>query len=221
MDAGLVREGAEACDGVVERDRDLDSVGDQVLDLPQHGQVVLALGVLGVGDHHARNEATEGRDAVALANAEHRGVDVGRAGLEGAVGVGDGAARVVVEVALDVARHDAAEGADEVVDLARVGAPDRVGDTDAVDADLVDGAVDRQEVDEVRAERVLGREADLDALALDELDDLDGRLDDVRDVLAVRVLAEERRRANDDVDAVNACKVEQGERVRSRTGAIA
>lgn len=52
------------------------------------------------------------------------------------------ASRVVVEVAFNVARDDTAKGADELVHLARVGTTDRVGDTDAVDANLVDGAVD-------------------------------------------------------------------------------
>jgi len=38
-------------------------------------------------------------------------------GLEGAVGVGNGASGVVVEMALDVAADDTAESPDEVVDL--------------------------------------------------------------------------------------------------------
>lgn len=70
---------------------------------------------------------------------------------------------VVVQVDLNVALNDATERADEVVDLARVGAADGVSDTDTVDTDLVDGLVDGEEVDEVGAERVLRRETDLDA----------------------------------------------------------
>jgi hypothetical protein len=76
-----------------------------------------------------------------------------------------------VEVRLDVARDDAAERADELVDLARVRAADRVGNADPVDADLVDGPVEVEQVDKVGPERVLGRETDLDALGLDVLDD--------------------------------------------------
>lgn len=90
-----------------------------------------------------------------------------------------------MEVALDVARDDTTEGTDEIVNLTRVGASDSVGDSNTVDTDLVDGAVDGEEVDEVGAEGILGREANLDSLGLDKLDDLDGRLDDVGDVLAV------------------------------------
>lgn len=173
-------------------------------------------------------------NTVALSDSENGRVDVGGSGLEGAERVGNGcggrksapapprarrpeltASRVVVEVALDVAADDAPQGADEVVNLPRVGASDGVGDTDAVHADLVDGAVDAEEVDEVGPERVLGREADLDALRLDKLDDLDGGLDDVGNVLAVRVLAEEGRGADDDVDSVNTCtraRTESGQR---------
>ena len=54
-----------------------------------------------------------------------------------------------MEVNLDVARDDTAEGADEVIDLAGVGATDGVGDTDTVDTDAVDGLVNREEVDQV------------------------------------------------------------------------
>lgn len=45
-----------------------------------------------------------------------------------------------------------------VVDLAGRGAADSVGDADAVDAGLVDGAVERQQVDQVGAERVFARD---------------------------------------------------------------
>lgn len=54
-----------------------------------------------------------------------------------------------MEMALDVTRDNTAKGAHEVVDLARVGATDSVGDTDTVDTDLVDSAVNGQQVDEV------------------------------------------------------------------------
>ncbi len=51
-------------------------------------------------------------------------------------------ARVIVQMDLDVAAHHSAERAYEVVHLAWVGAADSVSDTDAVDANLVDGLVD-------------------------------------------------------------------------------
>ena len=41
-------------------------------------------------------------------------------------------------------------------------------------------------------------------LALDEVDDLDGSLGDVRHVLAMRKLTKERGRSNDDVNTINA-----------------
>ena len=60
-----------------------------------------------------------------------------------------------MQVDLDIAADDAAERADEVVHLSWVRAPNGVRNTDTVDADLVDGLVDREEVDEVGAEGVL------------------------------------------------------------------
>lgn len=81
-----------------------------------------------------------------------------------------------MEVGLDVAANNAAQSADEVVDLAGSGATDGVGNTDTVDANLVDGAVDGEEIDEVGTERILRRETDLKTLGLDEVDDLNGSL---------------------------------------------
>ena len=108
-----------------------------------------------------------------------------------------------MQVDLDIAAHNATECADEIVNLTRVGATDGISDTNAVNADLVDGLVDREQVDEVGAEGVLGGEADFDTLGLDELNDLDGCLGDVGHVLAVREFAEERGCPDNDVDTVN------------------
>ena len=117
MDTGLVGEGRETGDVVVEGDVDLDRVGDQVLNGLELVEVVLALDVVAVGDNHAGHETTERSDTVTLTDTDDRSVDVGGTGLEGTVGVGDGAARVVVEVALDVAADNTAERSYEVVDL--------------------------------------------------------------------------------------------------------
>lgn len=95
VDAGLVGEGAEAGDGVVEGDvlagvvstwdhgtretgrawlpgnggvtYDLDGVGDKGLELLELVQLVAGLDVVGGGHDHAGHEATQGGDAVALA----------------------------------------------------------------------------------------------------------------------------------------------------------
>ena len=85
------------------------------------------------------------------------------------MGVGDGAARVVVEMRLDIAAHDAAQGPDQLVHLAGGGHADGVRDTDAVHANPVDGLVKGEEVDKVGAEGVLGGEADLAALAVSKV----------------------------------------------------
>jgi len=180
VDTGLVGEGGETGNVVVEGNVDLDRVGDEILDGLELVQVVLALDVIAVGDNHAGHQATQRSDTVALTDSDDRGVDVSGTGLEGTVCVCNGAARVVVEVALDVAADDAAQGSDQVVDLAGGGTADGVGDTDSVDADLVDGSVEREKVDQVGSERVLGRESDFEALGLDELDDLDGSVLEIR-----------------------------------------
>lgn len=114
-----------------------------------------------------------------------------------------------MEVALDVTAHNTPERPDEVVHLPGVRTSDSVGDSDTVNTYLVNSTVDAEEVDEVGPEGVLGREADFDALRLDELDDLDSRLDNIGNVLAVGVLAEEGGGADDDVNTVDACEREK------------
>ena len=70
VDAGLVGEGAEARDGVVEGRVDLDGLGDHILDLLEHVELVLALDIVGAGHDHAGEQAAERGDAVTLTNCE-------------------------------------------------------------------------------------------------------------------------------------------------------
>lgn len=70
VDTGLVGEGGETGDVVVEGDVDLDRVGDQVLNGLELVQVVLALDVVAVGDDHAGHETTERGDTVTLTDAD-------------------------------------------------------------------------------------------------------------------------------------------------------
>jgi len=101
---------------------------------------------------------------------------------------------------LDVAADVMPELDGERVALPRRRDPDGVGDADPVHAHLVDGLIDPQEVALGRAEAVLAREADLLPVVLDELDDPARLDDDLVDALAVREVAEERRRPEEDVD---------------------
>ena len=110
---------------------------------------------------------------------------------------------IVVQMDLNITSHDATESPHEVIYLSWVGTTDGIRDTYTIDTDLVDGLVDREEVDKVGAEGVLGREANFNVLGLDKVDDLDGSLSDVGHVLDVRKLAEEGGSADDDVDTVD------------------
>jgi len=99
---GLVVEGVLAGHEVVVRDIDRHHARDHLVELLEHAQVVLLLDGRGIVRVHARDEATERRDAVALADAEDARVDVRRATLEDRVAVRDCAPGVVVTVEFDV-----------------------------------------------------------------------------------------------------------------------
>lgn len=128
VDAGLMGEGAEPGDVVVEGDVDLDGLRDEILQVSELVQFVLAHDVVAVGDNHAGHKTAERGDAVPLSDAQHGGVDVGRPGLERTVGVRDGAPSVVVEMCLNIARDDTPQGTDEIVDLSRRRTSNGVGD---------------------------------------------------------------------------------------------
>lgn len=70
VDTGLVGEGGETGDVVVEGNVDLDRVGDQVLNGLELVQVVLALDVVAVGDDHAGHETAKRGDTVTLTDAD-------------------------------------------------------------------------------------------------------------------------------------------------------
>ena len=60
VDAGLVGEGAEACDGVVERHVDLHGLGHHIFDLLELVQLVLGRDIVVVLDDHASEQPTKG-----------------------------------------------------------------------------------------------------------------------------------------------------------------
>ena len=91
-------------------------------------------------------------------------VNVGRAGLERSVCVGDGHTCIVVQMYFDIAGDNAAKGANELVNLARICATDGIGDADTIDSNFIYRLVNRKEVHEIGAEGILRREADFDAL---------------------------------------------------------
>jgi hypothetical protein len=86
VDTGLVGEGAPTGDVVVEGDLDLDGLGDQVLDLSEHAQVVLGLDGLGVGSVHSGDETTERGDTVSLSDTELDALDEEREGASNVSG---------------------------------------------------------------------------------------------------------------------------------------
>lgn len=129
VDTSLVGEGAETSDVVVEGNVDLDSLGDQVLEILQLVELVLAQDIVTVGDDHAGHETSERSDTIALANTEDASVDMRSTGLESAVCVGNSTASVVVEVGLNIAGNNAAESSDQVVDLSGAGTAYGIGNT--------------------------------------------------------------------------------------------
>jgi hypothetical protein len=97
VDTGLVREGTETSDVVVEGDVHFDIAGHQVLDLLELFEVVFLHDVVAVNGHHSGHQTPKRRDSIPLADTEHRSVNVRRACLQSAEGIGDSAARVVLD----------------------------------------------------------------------------------------------------------------------------
>jgi hypothetical protein len=185
-----VGESAETSDVVVEGNVDFNGSGNKILNVLELLELVLALDVFAVGDHHTGHETTKGSDTVTLTDTKDRGIDVSGTSLQGAVSVSDGTPGVIVEVSFNVTANNTSQHTDEFVNLTRRSAADSVGDTNTVNADLVDSGINGQQVNEVRTEGVLAGEPDLNALGLDEFDDFNGGVLDIGHVLAVGVLPE-------------------------------
>ena len=94
VNAGLVGEGAEASDRVVERRVDLYGLGNHIFNLVEelvkaqiriiplthllyHVEFVLALDVVWAGNNHPRHESTKRSNTVTLSNPKHTGIDMG------------------------------------------------------------------------------------------------------------------------------------------------
>ena len=108
---------------------------------------------------------------------------------------------------LNVTRDDTPKRPDEFINLPWVGATNCISDADSVHTNPVHGLIDRQEIHKIRAERILWWKSNFDTLGFDKCDDLNGRLGNVSHVLSMRKLTEERRCADDDVDAVNTLRI--------------
>lgn len=124
-------------------------------------------------------------------------------GFQGTVCIRNGHTRIIVEMYFNVTTNDTAKSAHKLVHLTWVRTTDGIRNTDTVNANLVDGLVYAEEIDEVGAEGILCRETDFDTLGLDEVDDLDRSLCDVSHILAMREFTQEGRCANDNIDAIN------------------
>src|SRR5882762_2633885 len=179
--AGLVVEGVLAGHEVVVRDLDPDEGGDELVEVTELRKVIFLADRRGVVGVHPRDEAAERRDPVALADAEHARVDVGRPALEDRIAVGDRASGVVVTVELDVATHVVAELDRERIALPRGRDADRVRDTDAVHAHPVHGRVHLEEIALGRAKAVLAGKTDFLPVVANESDHLARVFDDLVD----------------------------------------
>ncbi|EEQ40972.1 homocitrate synthase, mitochondrial precursor [Clavispora lusitaniae ATCC 42720] len=204
MDTSLVGEGTETGDGVVEWDVHSNSISHQVLQVTQLVQLVLGQDIVTVSRDHTGHQGTQRRDTVSLTNAQNGNVNQLGSSLQSRVRIGNGTASVVVEVALNVTRHDRLQSLDQVVHSSWVGTSNSVGNTNSVDTNLVDSLVNVQQINNVRTERVFGRETNLNALGLDKLNHLNGRLSNVVHVLAVRISSQESRCANNNINTVHA-----------------
>ena len=203
MHPGLVMEGGVAGDRGIEGDVDPDHVGDHPVELGQDLEPVVRH-QLGMDTEQPGDHAAERDDAIALADPQDGGIDVGGSRLERRECIGDGAARVVVGMELDVAVDRLAHHRDHLEDLVRRGDPDGVGQPDPLRVEPVDRLVDAQQVTRFRSKRVLAAEANLQSLRLDVAHDFGTGLDDLVNRLAARERPHGGRGAEQDVDAVGA-----------------
>lgn len=108
-----------------------------------------------------------------------------------------------MEMHLNITPNYASQRPYQVVHLPRVGTANGIGDAHPVYTNFIHRMVDREQIDEVGAERFLRGETDFDVPGLNKLDDFDRGFRNVGHVLAVREFAQGGG-AHYDVDAVDA-----------------
>ena len=73
---------------------------------------------------------------------EDRCIYMGSPGFEGTVRIRDRTASIIVKVSFNIAAYDATKCSDKVIHLSWRSAPNSVCDTDSIDTNFVDSAVD-------------------------------------------------------------------------------
>ena len=163
MDAGLVREGVLADDGLVARYRHAGDVRDEARSrVEARGLDVRAHVEERVARAQRHDDFFERAVARALADAVDGALDLARAGDHGREAVRDGHAEIVVTVhgeagSLDAA-HVLAQVAEQLRELIGHRVADRVRDVHRGGAGVDGGFDDLREELELGARRVLGRE---------------------------------------------------------------
>lgn len=76
VDAGLVSKGTEAGDGVVKGGIDFYRLGNHILNLLDHAQLVLALDIIRVRNDHACQEATKRSNAISFSDCNVLAIDI-------------------------------------------------------------------------------------------------------------------------------------------------
>ena len=113
----FVSKGTVASDVIVERNRDVYGFSDNVFEITEFLEVVFAFDVFFVCGIHTCQESADGSNAVSFSDSENGSVDMSCTGLESAVGISNCTARVIVEMALDIAGYYASKGSYQVIHL--------------------------------------------------------------------------------------------------------
>jgi hypothetical protein len=106
--------------GSVQRNRDLDGFGDEILDFSEHGEIVLGLDVFWVGDHHSCNQTTKGCDTVSFSDTElssvlnprglegtyNGGIDVSSTSLKSSVSIGNSYHQLIALSSNEITHHN-------------------------------------------------------------------------------------------------------------------
>lgn len=140
---------------------------------------------------------------------------MGCASLQSTIGIGNCTASVIVEMSLDIAADNTSQSSDQVVDLSWRCASNGICNTNTVYANLVDCRVNGEKVDQARSEGVLAGESDFNVVRLDVVDDLNCGVGDIGHVLAVGVLHQIGRSADNDVTEAILSKTNIGTEVEN------
>ena len=121
MTAYFVGECTVTGDIIVEGNRDIYRIGDNVFKIPKFLEIVLSFDVFLIGSVHTSEKTTERGNPISFSNAKNRSINVRGPSFQSRIRISDSTTGIVMEMAFNVAGYNPSKCPHEIIDLSWIG----------------------------------------------------------------------------------------------------